>query len=278
MMQNINIKNTLLDLRTPVVMGILNVTPDSFLDGGKYTDLDQAVLQAEKMVAEGAAILDVGGYSSRPGAAEVSIQEELDRVVPVIEKLKTLTDKCLSIDTFRSRVAAEAVQAGANMVNDISAGEDDDAMLATVATLGVPYIAMHKQGKPKTMQTNPQYTDVVGEVFEYLQKKITQCKTAGIQEVIIDPGFGFGKTTSHNYALLKNLAELTRLNVPILAGISRKSMLCKVLGNSPAEALNGTTFLHAYALQAGATILRVHDVKEAMECVQLYNRINKGVV
>lgn len=278
MMQNINIKNTLLDLRTPVVMGILNVTPDSFLDGGKYTDLDQAVLQAEKMVAEGAAILDVGGYSSRPGAAEVSIQEELDRVVPVIEKLKTLTDKCLSIDTFRSRVAAEAVQAGANMVNDISAGEDDDAMLSTVATLGVPYIAMHKQGKPKTMQTNPQYTDVVGEVFEYLQKKITQCKTAGIQEVIIDPGFGFGKTTSHNYALLKNLAELTRLNVPILAGISRKSMLCKVLGNSPAEALNGTTFLHAYALQAGATILRVHDVKEAMECVQLYNRINKGVV
>lgn len=278
MKQNINIKNTLLDLRTPVVMGILNVTPDSFADGGKYTDLDQAVQQAEKMVAEGATILDIGGYSSRPGAAEVSIQEELDRVLPVLEKLKDFTDTFLSIDTFRSRVAAEAVQAGANMVNDISAGEDDDAMLATVATLGVPYIAMHKQGKPKTMQTNPQYTDVVGEVLEYLQKKITQCKVAGIAEVIIDPGFGFGKTTLHNYVLLKNLNELTRLNVPILAGISRKSMINKVLETSPEEALNGTTFLHAYALQGGASILRVHDVKEALECVKLYSMLNKGIV
>ncbi|MFT5818491.1 MAG: dihydropteroate synthase [Bacteroidia bacterium] len=278
MKQNINIKNTLLDLRTPVVMGILNVTPDSFADGGKYTDLDQAVQQAEKMVAEGATILDIGGYSSRPGAAEVSIQEELDRVLPVLEKLKGFTDAFLSIDTFRSRVAAEAVQAGANMVNDISAGEDDDAMLATVATLGVPYIAMHKQGKPKTMQENPKYTDVVGEVLEYLQKKITQCKAAGIKEVIIDPGFGFGKTTLHNYALLRNLDELTRLNVPILAGISRKSMINKVLETSPAEALNGTTFLHAYALRGGASILRVHDVKEALECVKLYSMINKGIV
>ncbi|MFT5057170.1 MAG: dihydropteroate synthase [Pseudoalteromonas distincta] len=278
MKQNINIKNTLLDLRTPVVMGILNVTPDSFADGGKYTDLDQAVQQAEKMVAEGAAILDVGGYSSRPGASEVSIQEELDRVLPVLEKLKDFTDAFLSIDTFRSKVAAEAVQAGANMVNDISAGEEDDAMLATVARLGVPYIAMHKQGKPKTMQTNPQYTDVVGDVLEYLQKKITQCKVAGIAEVIIDPGFGFGKTTLHNYALLKNLNELTRLNAPILAGISRKSMINKVLETSPEEALNGTTFLHAYALQGGASILRVHDVKEALECVKLYSMLNKGIV
>jgi dihydropteroate synthase len=236
------------------------------------------VQQAEKMVAEGAAILDVGGYSSRPGASEVSIQEELDRVLPVLEKLKDFTDAFLSIDTFRSKVAAEAVQAGANMVNDISAGEEDDAMLATVARLGVPYIAMHKQGKPKTMQTNPQYTDVVGDVLEYLQKKITQCKVAGIAEVIIDPGFGFGKTTLHNYALLKNLNELTRLNAPILAGISRKSMINKVLETSPEEALNGTTFLHAYALQGGASILRVHDVKEALECVKLYSMLNKGIV
>lgn len=273
MKQNINIKNTLLDLRTPLVMGILNVTPDSFADGGKYTDLDQAVQHAEKMVAEGAAIIDIGGYSSRPGAAEVSIQEELDRVIPVLEKLKGFTDVFLSIDTFRSKVAAEAVPAGANMVNDISAGEDDDAMLEKVARLGVPYIAMHKQGKPKTMQINPQYTDVVGEVFEYLQKKITQCKAAGIAEVIIDPGFGFGKTMQHNYALLKNLDELTRLNVPILSGISRKSMLYKVLGNSPEEALNGTTFLHAFALQGGASILRVHDVKEAKECVKLFEML-----
>ena len=273
MKQNINIKNTLLDLRTPVVMGILNVTPDSFADGGKYTDLDQAMQQAEKMVAEGATILDIGGYSSRPGAAEVSIQEELDRVIPVLEKLKGFTDAFLSIDTFRSKVAAEAVPAGANMVNDISAGEDDDAMLATVARLGVPYIAMHKQGKPKTMQTNPQYTDVVGEVLEYLQKKITQCKAAGIKEVIIDPGFGFGKTMQHNYALLKNLDELTRLNVPVLAGISRKSMIYKVLETSPEEALNGTTFLHAFALGGGASILRVHDVKEAKECVKLFKML-----
>ena len=273
MKQNINIKNTLLDLRTPVVMGILNVTPDSFADGGKYTDLDQAVQQAEKMVAEGATILDIGGYSSRPGAAEVSIQEELDRVIPVLEKLKGFTDVFLSIDTFRSKVAAEAVPAGANMVNDISAGEDDDAMLATVARLGVPYIAMHKQGTPKTMQENPKYTDVVGDVLEYLQKKITQCKAAGIKEVIIDPGFGFGKTMQHNYALLKNLDELTRLNVPVLAGISRKSMIYKVLETSPEEALNGTTFLHAFALRGGASILRVHDVKEAKECVKLFKML-----
>ena len=273
MKQSINIKNTLLDLRTPVVMGILNVTPDSFSDGGRYSSIDDAIRQADLMVSEGAAILDVGGYSSRPGAAEVSQQEELDRVVPVIEKMKDITDTAISIDTFRSEVAKAAIDAGAHIVNDISAGDDDDKMLATVAELGVPYIAMHKKGLPKTMQDNPEYGDVVAEVYAYLEQKVKQCTAAGIADVVIDLGYGFGKTLEHNYELLSRLSEFREIGVPILTGVSRKSMIFRALDIKATEALNGTTFLHAFALQGGSHILRVHDVKEAVECVRLWERI-----
>ncbi|PCJ66582.1 MAG: dihydropteroate synthase [Bacteroidetes bacterium] len=273
MKRSINIKGTLMDLSTPKVMGILNVTPDSFSDGGKYTDLDSAIMQAEKMVKEGVNILDVGGYSSRPGADEVSVEEELERVVPVIEKLHDVCDLPISIDTFRSKVARAAVDAGANIVNDISAGEDDELMITTVAELKVPYIAMHKQGVPLTMQDNPEYDNVLKNVFEYLLAKKEECLNAGIVDLIIDPGFGFGKTIEHNYELLRNLNHFQLLGIPILVGLSRKSMIYKVLDSSAEEALNGTSFLHAYALQGGASILRVHDVKEAVECVKLWERL-----
>ena len=273
MKRSINIKGTLLDLTTPQVMGILNVTPDSFSDGGRYSSVDDAVRNAFKMAVAGASIIDVGGYSSRPGAAEVSVQEEMDRVLPVIERLSKKVDAFISIDTFRSQVAAAAVKAGAHIVNDISAGDDDADMLKTVAQLGVPYIAMHKQGLPSTMQNNPTYENVVGEVLNYLQAKIKQCNEAGIEQVIVDPGFGFGKTLEHNYALLRELPQLNVLEVPILVGVSRKSMIYRLLENTPADALNGTTFLHAFALQAGASILRVHDVKEAVECVSLFEAL-----
>jgi dihydropteroate synthase len=275
MKRSIHIKGTALDLSTPIVMGILNVTPDSFSDGGNYVSMESALAQAEKMIAEGAGILDIGGYSSRPGAAVISGLEELDRVLPIIEKLVKQCDIPISIDTFRSQVAQEAVSAGASIVNDISAGDDDEAMLATVAALGVPYIAMHKQGTPQTMQANPNYADVVQEVFDYLLAKKVACYEAGITEVILDPGFGFGKTVSHNYELLNQLKKFQSLEVPILVGLSRKSMICKVLRSSPEKALNGTTFLHGFALQGGASILRVHDVKEAVECVKLWGRVNR---
>ena len=270
---SINIKGTKLDFSTPKVMGILNVTPDSFSDGGRYQSIDEAVHQAQKMVNEGADILDIGGYSSRPGAVEVSLQEELDRVIPVIEKLSEVTNVPLSIDTFRSKVARASVRAGAHIVNDISAGDDDRLMLSTVAELGVPYIAMHKKGLPKTMQDNPNYGDVVAEVYGYLENKLKQCSEAGIKDVVIDLGYGFGKSLEHNYQLLRRLSEFQKLGVPILTGVSRKSMVFRVLDIHASEALNGTTFLHAFALQGGSNILRVHDVKEAVECVRLYGQL-----
>jgi len=273
MKQSINIKGTLMHFDTPKVMGILNVTPDSFSDGGKYDTTEAAVNQALQMLKDGADILDIGGYSSRPGADEVSIQQELDRVVPVIKELVRHTDAILSVDSFRSEVAKQAVAAGAHIVNDISAGEDDEAMLNTVAELGVPYIAMHKQGTPKTMQHDPRYANVVTDVLAYLSAKKEECMAAGIQDIILDPGFGFGKTEQHNYELLKNFETFQALGVPLLAGVSRKSMIYKLLGIMPQEAVNGTTFLHAFALQGGAAILRVHDVKEAKECIELYARI-----
>ena len=263
-----------MDFNTPKIMGILNTTPDSFSDGGKYNSLDAAIIHARKMVNEGADMLDVGGYSSRPGASDVSLQEELDRVIPVIEKIRSEMDIPISIDTFRSEVAAQAISDGAHIVNDISAGEDDPAMIATVGKLNVPYIAMHKQGQPKTMQHNPKYQNVVESVFEYLSKKKKECVDAGIVDLIIDPGFGFGKTIKHNYLLLNNLERFRLLDIPILVGVSRKSMIHKVLNTSAEEALNGTSFLHAFALQNGANILRVHDVLEAKECVKLWTQLS----
>lgn len=267
---SINCRGTLLSLETPVVMGILNVTPDSFFDGGKYNSNDACISQAEKMLNEGAAIIDIGGYSSRPGADFISPDEELKRVIPVIEKIhKYFPEAILSIDTFRANVALEAVNAGASIVNDISAGDDDPEMLTTVANLQVPYIAMHKKGTPQTMQLNPEYDDVTTDILDYFIKKIELFRKAGIIDIIIDPGFGFGKNLNHNYSLLKNLSAFRMLDCPIMAGMSRKRMINEVLNISSKDALNGTTVVNTIALMNGANILRVHDVKEAVEAVKI---------
>ncbi|MBC8756523.1 dihydropteroate synthase [Kordia sp. YSTF-M3] len=251
-------------------MGILNVTPDSFFDGGKYKDEAAILTQVEKMLIDGATFIDIGAYSSRPNAPDVSETEEKQRLLPMVELiLKKFPETIISIDTFRSEVAKEAIAIGAAMINDISAGNLDNQMMKTVGKLGVPYIMMHLQGTPKTMQQNPNYEDVVKELLHYFSRKIAEAKSHKINDLIIDPGFGFGKTIAHNYTILKQLEVFKMLDFPILAGVSRKSMIYKVLETSPQEALNGTSVLHTIALQNGASILRVHDVKEAMECVKL---------
>jgi len=272
---SLHCKGQLLDLSRPVVMGILNVTPDSFFDGGKYAAVSTILQQAEKMLREGASILDVGGASSRPGAVEVNEAEEIKRVVPAIEAiLKSFPDTILSVDTWRGSVANAAVHAGASIVNDISAGNLDPKMLETVAPLDVPYILMHMQGAPDSMQKSPQYEDVVTEVLDFFIQKIEGLRRLGIKDIVLDPGFGFGKTVAHNYTLLKNLHVFQNvLGLPVLAGISRKSMICKPLGIKPAEALNGTTALHMVALQQGACILRAHDVREAVEVIKLWELV-----
>jgi len=263
------IKDRLVAPRFPLVMGILNATPDSFHKESRV-DLDAALHLAERMIAQGAAILDVGGASSRPGAAEVPEEEELERVIPVIEALHArFPDAWLSIDTWRSGVAKAAVEAGASMVNDISAGMLDPAMFATVARLAVPYALMHMQGTPATMQQDPQYTDVVAEVVYFLSERLRAAHQAGIPDVVVDPGFGFGKTTAHNFALLGHLDRFQALGAPVLVGLSRKRMINETLGIGPADALNGTTVLNTIALEKGAAILRVHDVKEAVQACRL---------
>ncbi len=252
-------------------MGILNVTPDSFFDGGRYNHADALLAQAEKMLTDGAAILDIGGASSRPGAAEVSEAEELSRVLPAVEAIaRRFPEALLSVDTWRASVAEAAVGAGAHIVNDISAGRFDPAMYPTVARLGVPYILMHMQGAPQTMQQKPNYNDVVTEVLDFFLREIAHLRALGVKDIILDPGFGFGKTVQHNYELLRNLHVFSAVTgLPVLAGVSRKSMISKVLNVPTAQTLNGTTVLHTIALQQGARILRVHDVKEAVEVVQL---------
>jgi dihydropteroate synthase len=259
-------------------MGILNVTPDSFFDGGRYSGKDAALKQAEKMLSEGATMLDVGGASSRPGAAEVSEKEELERVIPVVEGIKShFPEAVISVDTWRASVAKAAVEAGASMVNDISGGQFDEQMFETVAALNVPYILMHIQGTPATMQQNPQYDDVVTEVLDFFIQKIEKLRTLGVKDIVLDPGFGFGKTVEHNYQLLKNLHVFSNVTgLPVLAGISRKSMICKVLKVNPEHALNGTTALHMVALQQGAKILRAHDVREAMEVIRLWEHLQQA--
>ena len=272
--RTLNCRGKLLDLSEPKVMGIINVTPDSFYDGGFYFSMDEALHLAEKMLVQGAAILDVGGVSTRPGAPFVSADEEMKRILPVIEALHLrFPEVILSIDTFRSEVAEKAVHAGASIVNDISAGSLDEKMFDMISKLNVPYIVMHMQGIPETMQKNPQYDDVVKEVFEFLKEKILRLQSMNVHDVCIDPGFGFGKTVEHNFKLLKNLSVFSLLGKPVLAGISRKSMICRVLNVNPIQALNGTTALHMIALQQGANILRVHDVKEANECIKLFETL-----
>ncbi len=267
----------LLDLSTPKVMGILNVTPDSFYPESRLMNEAEVLQLAEQMRQDGAAILDVGGLSTRPGAEEISVDEELHRVIPAIRKiLKEFPDAIVSIDTFRSKVAEEAVAAGATMVNDISAGRLDADFLTTIAKLKIPYVLMHMQGTPQTMQENPSYESVVNDVFNFLKKRLIQLNRLGIHDIILDPGFGFGKSVEHNYQLLKHLSVLRTLGLPVLAGLSRKSMICKVLHVNPANALNGTTALHAVALLQGAKILRVHDVKEAVETIELMAALHRA--
>lgn len=267
---NINCNGTLIDLSSPKIMGILNITPNSFFDGGKFNRLDAALAQTEKMLSEGATFIDIGGASSKPGVDEISVDEELLRVLPVIEKIAaTFPEAIISIDTYRSNVAQKAVEAGAQIVNDISAGNMDNNMLKTVGALGVPYIAMHMQGTPQNMQNNPSYDDVLTAVRSFFSAKIVEAHAAGIHDIILDPGFGFGKTAQHNFTLLNHLDSLLIEGVPMLVGVSRKSMIYKTLNISADAALNGTTVLNTIALRQGAQLLRVHDVKEAHEAIRL---------
>lgn len=257
-------------------MGILNITPDSFYTGQLALSLPQLLQMARQMAGDGAAIIDIGGQSSRPGSEMLSAREEAARVLPVIQYLKQqMPQMIFSIDTFYSEVAEQAVEAGASIVNDISAGNMDSNMLSTVATLRTPYICMHMQGTPATMQQQPAYEDVTLELLQFFIAKAEQCRQAGITDVVLDPGFGFGKTLAHNYTLLKNLSAFKMLERPILVGLSRKSMIQKVLGCDAEEALNGTTVLNTLALQNGAGILRVHDVKQAAEAIRLVEMYNE---
>ncbi|MCL6259345.1 dihydropteroate synthase [Aquiflexum sp. TKW24L] len=268
-------KGKLMVLDRPWIMGILNLTPDSFFEKSRVLNSREGFLKvAEKMILDGVDILDIGGYSSRPMAEDVSLEEELNRTILTIEKIKNeFPDILISIDTFRSTVAEEGVAAGADFVNDISAGELDPLMIEKVGKLNVPYIAMHMNGTPKTMQQNSDYHNILTEIMHYFSKKLNLCMKAGIKDVLIDPGFGFSKTLEQNYWILKNLAYFKTIQAPILVGISRKSMIYKKLGITADEALNGTTALHMATLIKGANILRVHDVKEAKETVKLYKEI-----
>ncbi len=271
---NISCKGKLIDLTIPKIMGILNLTPDSFYDGGLYNNTDRALAQTEKMLLEGATFIDVGGASSKPGAVEISADEELARVLPVIEEIhKTFPETLISIDTYRSDVAKQAVAAGAAMVNDISGGNLDAKMLKTVGALGVPYVAMHMQGTPQNMQDKPSYDTILTDIRSFFAAKIDAAHKAGIHDIIIDPGFGFGKTLEHNYSLLKNISSIQMDGIPMLIGVSRKSMIHKLLQIEVADALNGTSVLNTVALQQGAQILRVHDVKEAHQAVQLIEKL-----
>jgi dihydropteroate synthase len=251
-------------------MGIVNVTPDSFYDGGKNTSDNELLSLVDKHLKDGADFIDIGGYSSRPGAKDISVDEELNRLVPSIEAIiKRFPDCIISVDTFRSKVAEHALQTGASIINDISAYELDNQMPQIAKKYGAPYIIMHMQGTPQTMQKNPSYINVTSEIISFFSTKLLELKAIGVNDIIIDPGFGFGKTIEHNFELLKNLKQFSILNTPILCGLSRKSMIWKILKTTPEESLNGTSILNGIALLNGCNILRVHDVKEAKESIEL---------
>lgn len=276
-MFTLNCKGRLLVAASPLVMGIINITPDSFYAGSRYEAINDMLRHASQMIKDGADILDIGGQSTRPGSQLLSAEEEMKRVIPAIEAIHAqYPESFISVDTFYSKVAIAAVAAGAEMVNDISSGEMDAHMLSTVAGLGVPYICMHMKGNPQSMQEQAVYEDVVKEVLDYFIAKTEACKKAGIHDLIIDPGFGFGKTIQHNFQLLKSLAVFKILEKPILIGLSRKSTVYKTLNITAEHALNGTTVLNTIALQNGASLLRVHDVKEAKEAVQLFGEYKKA--
>ena len=271
----INCNGSLIDLSIPKVMGILNITPDSFYDGGKYKNESEILIQTEKMLSDGATFIDIGAYSSRPGAKHISEEEELQRIIPVVKLLiEKFSGILISVDTFRSKVAKETIEIGAALINDISGGKMDEKMFKTIAELQVPYILMHMQGTPQNMQKNPTYENITKELISFFADQIFQLKQLQVKDVIIDVGFGFGKTIAHNYQLLKDLALFKSLDTPILAGISRKSMLYKPLNSSAQEALNATTSANTIALLNGANILRVHDVKEAVEAIKIVNLLN----
>jgi dihydropteroate synthase len=276
-MFTLNCKGKLLTIEQPLVMGIINATPDSFYKGDLKAGLQKIVEKAGKMIIEGADIIDIGGQSTRPGSIRISASEEIQRVIPVIDSIVTNYPQIiLSIDTYYSQVAEAAIKAGASIVNDISAGSLDPEMINCVSSLNVPYICMHMKGTPENMQNNPTYEDLIKEVLDFFIDKIDQCKRAGIKDLVIDPGFGFGKTIHQNFILLKQLSVFKILDQPILAGLSRKSMIYKTLGIDVSEALNGSAVLNTIALQQGASILRVHDVKEAKEAVTLFTSFDKA--
>lgn len=272
----INCNGQLIDMTQPRVMGILNITPDSFYDGGKYNTGTVILSKVQQMLSEGADIIDIGAYSSRPGAQHITTEEEWERLAAVLELVrKDKPDALLSVDTFRAEIAKRAVREfQVDIINDISAGEMDENMFATIAQLNVPYIIMHMKGTPQNMQQNPVYkNDMVFEVIDFLAEKKRQLNLMGVHDVIIDPGFGFGKTLEHNYMLMNRLGEMKLLELPMLVGVSRKSMIYKLLGATAEEALIGTTALHMMALERGANILRVHDVKEAKECIRIFSKV-----
>jgi len=272
----INCKGQLIDLSTPKVMGILNVTPNSFFDGGKYKNESEIRSQVEKMLNDGATFIDIGAYSSKPNADFVSETEELQRIVPIVNLiLEHFPETLISIDTFRSEVAKVCIENGAAIINDISAGNLDDKMLETIAKYNVPYIMMHMRGTPKTMQSMTNYENIVKEMLFYFSEKVAKARSLGINDLILDPGFGFAKTIEQNYEVLQKLDLFSILELPLLVGFSRKSMIYKALNSNAENALNGTTVLNSIALTKEAKILRVHDVKEAMECFALYNLTTK---
>lgn len=274
---SINLNGNLLNLNTPVIMSILNTTPDSFFDGGNYNSLEKALKKVENDLELGATIIDIGGYSTRPNGSEVSLETEIQRTVPFIEEIiKRFPKVNLSIDTFRSKVASLALQAGAVMINDVSAWNIDNEMIDVVSKHKVPYVLMHMKGNPNTMQHQPYYDNIIKDIIKFLIKKIDILESKGVKDIIIDPGFGFGKTIDHNFSILANLNSFKVLNLPILVGLSHKSMIYKILNTSKLETINGTTALNMYSLSKGAKILRVHNVKQAMECIKLNEAINKN--
>lgn len=273
----INCNGNLIDVSSPKVMGILNITPDSFYDGGKYKNESDILHQVERMLNEGATFIDVGAYSSRPGAAHISENEELQRIAPVIKLLtKNFPEIIISLDTFRSKIAEESVDLGAAIINDISGGKMDEKMFATIGKLQVPYIVMHMIGTPQTMQKNPVYENVITEITSFFAEQLFKLRALHVNDIIIDMGFGFGKTITHNFEILQNLNLFKHLDVPILTGVSRKSMLYKTLDITAKEALNATTVANTIALLNGTNILRVHDVKEAVEAIRIVERTIKS--
>lgn len=269
-----NVRGRVVDVSSPLIMGVINITPDSFYAGSRVTNTADVVQTVGQMLSEGADIIDVGGYSSRPGASDISVEEELHRTTPVIAELaRNFPKSLISIDTFRSQVAQSALDAGASMINDISAGELDPELPPLAATHSVPYVAMHMRGTPQTMTKMTEYKDLMVDIVGYFEKKINWLAGLGLKDIVIDPGFGFAKTVDQNFAMLRDLSALTIFEKPILVGLSRKSMVWRTLDTTPEESLNGTTALNMLALNNGASILRVHDVKAAKECVKLWSRI-----